>query len=492
MFEGTALGIDLGTSSLKLVLIDAEGHPLHGVERPLLVSSPFAGASEQAPEDWWDALDAAMAELRGLTPAGVAAIASIGLSGQMHGLVCLGADDAVLRPAMLWNDNRARLEAGIYREDVALESRAGLRAAPGLTACKLAWLRTNEPDTARRTVRISLCKDYLRLRMTGEFVTDPCDAAGTLLFDEAKRQWSDESLDLFGLQTEQLPRVIEGPEISGRLLPAIAARWGIDRPAVVIAGAGDGAAGAIGIGLTEPGRGFISLGTSAQISIAQDFYAPAPGSTVQILAHGLPQLWYRAAALQSGAGAIAWAAQLTGLSVSELLRATEELDVSQRMPVFLPYLAGERTPHDNPDARGVIFGLLVDHSAGHVGRAVLRGLAFALADGYAALVNLGAMPAQLAVVGGGARSALLCRLVASILDTPLHLLSSRAVGAALGVARLALASETGQSLAALTPELGGTIVEPDRQLGDLLRQDLALYRELYQALVPSFAKLERA
>src|SRR5690606_36187545 len=169
------------------------------------------------------------------------------------------------RPAMLWNDNRARLEAGVYREGVALESRAGLRAAPGLTACKLAWLRTNEPDTARRTVRLSLCKDYLRLRMTGEFVTEPCDAAGTLLFDEAKRQWSDESLDLFGLQAEQLPRVIEGPEISGRLLPAIAARWGIDRPAVVIAGAGDGAAGAIGIGSTGPGRGCISLGSAAAI-----------------------------------------------------------------------------------------------------------------------------------------------------------------------------------------------------------------------------------
>jgi xylulokinase len=486
----TALGIDLGTSSLKVVLIDEGGAILASVSRPLAVNSPFPGASEQNPKDWWVALESAIGEIRSAEPGAFADVGGIGLSGQMHGLVCLGKDDSVLRPAILWNDNRARAQAERFRTDLELEARAGLKAAPGLTACKIAWVQSNEQETWHLTARITLCKDYLRLRMTGIHATDPCDAAGTLLFDEIARDWCDRSLALFGLSRAMLPVVFEGPMSTGGLISSVAARWGLRPGTPVVAGAGDGAAGAIGIGATRSGSGFISLGTSAQMSVAQDRYVAAPGSTIQTLAHGLPNLWYSAAALQSGAGAISWAARLGGMSVKELLINVADLDPTEKAPVFLPYLAGERTPHDNPDARGVVFGLLSEHGAAHVGRAVLRGLSFAMADAHDALARLGPMPSQLYIIGGGARSSLLCRMVASILDTELVLLAASDASAALGAARMALATLSGAGPEAFLVEPDcQAVIAPEPELRNSLQSDLPLYRDLYQALVPGFAAL---
>ncbi|PZQ96117.1 MAG: xylulokinase [Cereibacter sphaeroides] len=489
MQDTTVLGLDLGTSALKLLLLDSAGRPLASGEQPLETRRPFVGASEQAPEDWWRALDQGMVALAAKAPAAMGALAAIGLSGQMHGLVDLDAQDRPLGNAILWNDNRAHNEAARATLLPGLEARSGLRPAPGLTACKLDWLARNDPARRDRIARITFCKDWLRLRMTGIHATDPCEAAGSLLFDEARRDWSEESLRAFGLHRIMLPPVLEGPAPTGHLLPELASRWGIAGKPVVVAGAGDGAAGAIGIGAVHPEQGFISVGTSAQISVAQGHYAAAPGSTVQILGHGLPGLWYRAAALQSSGVALSWAAGLTGLSVAALLDAAGTLDPASPAPIFLPYLAGERTPHDNPDARGVLFGLMADHGAAHVGLAVLRGLAFALADGHAALARLGPMPGRLTMVGGGARSPLLCKLVASVLDCPLDLLADANAGAALGAARLALSCLTGQHVADMAaPEVRTTIC-PDPRLGARLRADLNVYRHLYAALVPEFQRL---
>lgn len=485
----TALGLDLGTSGLKVLLMDQAGGVIATADRPLATQRPFPGASEQQPEDWWQALDSAMVELARTAPDAMRAVGAIGLSGQMHGLVCLDAADQPLGPAILWNDNRARDQAARAALLPGLEARAGLRPAPGLTACKLDWLAEHAPEIRSRTARITFCKDWLRLRMTGIHATDPCEAAGSLLLDEARRDWSDDSLRAFGLTRAMLPAVVEGPQATGPLHADLAARWGIAGRPVVVAGAGDGAAGAIGIGAVRPGTGFISIGTSAQISVAQDRYTPAPGSTLQVLAHGLPGLWYRAAALQSGAVALAWAAELTGHKVPDLLAAAETLDPASPAPIFLPYLAGERTPHDNPDARGVLFGLLADHGAAHVGLAVLQGLAFALADGHAALARLGPMPARLSITGGGARSALLCRLTASVLDCPLDLLAEGQAGAALGAARLALSHLTGCPVTQMpSPAIRQTIT-PAPALGQTLRAGLEHYRSLYTALAPAFARL---
>lgn len=491
MNKPTVLGIDLGTSALKILLIDAQANPLGSSERPIVTFHPRSGDSEQNPVDWWTALDESMREMADTFPDAMSEVVAIGLSGQMHGLVCLDDRNRILRPAIIWNDNRARIEADEAGSIPEIEAIAGLRPAPGLTACKLAWLDRNEPSLRQRLARITFCKDYLRLLMTGIHATDPCEAAGSLLFDEKRRTWSDFLLSRFGLAREMLPEVCEGPQVTGVLHSHLAMRWGLSGRPVVVAGAGDGAAGAIGIAAARSGRGFISIGTSAQISIAQDFFQPASGSGVQILAHGLPDLWYRAAALQSGASAIAWAARLAGTSVADLLAAVDHVDPTERNPVFLPYLAGERTPHDNPDARGVLFGLLADHGPGHFGRAVLRGLAFALADGYDALAPLGPMPTRLAIIGGGARSDLLCRLVASVLDTPLERIGSTKTGAALGAAFLALSSTKGhQAIFDTIPDVDA-VFEPDPQLHSLLQQDLMQFRSLYAALVPQFTRIER-
>ena len=488
----TVLGLDLGTSSLKLALIDAEQRVIATAEQPLAVSNPAPGASEQDPEDWWSALERGIGAVRAAAPEDFARVGAIGLSGQMHGAVWLGADDRPLRPAMLWNDGRATREAAEATALPWLEPGAGLGPAPGLTACKHAWLARAEPATHARVARLTLCKDYLRLRMTGEHATDPCDAAGTLLFDEAARDWSDRALAAFGLSREMLPRVVEGPEPTGRLRAALARDWGFGTAPLVIAGAGDGAAGALGLGLVAPGAGFVSLGTSAQISLAQDRYTPAPGSTLQVLAHGLPGLWYRAAALQSGAGALAWAARMTGRDVGRLLAETGALDPAGSMPVFLPYLAGERTPHDNPEARGVLFGLTNDHGPAHLGRAVLRGLAFALADGLDALRALGPVPPELAVVGGGARSEFVLRVIASALDTTLVIRDGAAGGAAFGVGRLALATLTGADPATLLrPAAELRRVAPDPALAAALAQARPGFRDLYRALVPSFSSASK-
>ena len=487
-----ALGIDLGTSALKAALVE-EGGLRAVAERAVPVSRPAPGASEQDPGDWWRALEAALGELRAAEPGVFAGVGAIGLSGQMHGAVWLGADDRPLRPAMLWNDARATREAAEARGLGWLEAEAGLAPAPGLTAVKHRWLARAEPPTFAAARRLTLCKDYLRLRMTGTHATDPCEAAGTLLFDEASRGWSERALDAFGLARAMLPAVAEGPEATGRLRPGLAAEWGFDAAPLVIAGAGDGAAGALGLGLAREGEGFVSLGTSAQISVAQGAYRPAPGSGLQVLAHGLPGLWYRAAALQSGAGALAWAARLTGRSLAELLAEAAALDPAGEAPVFLPYLAGERTPHEDPDARGVLFGLGLDHGPGHVGRAVLRGLALALADGLAALRAAGPVPGELSVVGGGTRAPSLLALTAAALETPLVVRDGGASGAALGVGRVALATLLGAEPAAFlapAPEIGRVL--PDPALAARLAAALPRYRALYAALRPAFRDLARA
>jgi xylulokinase len=445
------LGVDLGTSAVKAVLLDETGAVTAQASAPLTVSRPHPRWSEQDPEDWWRAATAAVRQLPETLRTRVA---GVGLSGQMHGAVLLDSADRVLRPAILWNDGRAAAECAAL--DEAARRVAGNRAMPGFTAPKLLWARAREPEVFAATHRVLLPKDWLRLRLTGEAVSEMSDAAGTLWLDVARRDWSEELLALTGLARSHMPRLVEGSEVSG----AVGIEdWGIPRGVPVAGGAGDNAAGAIGLGCVEPGDAFVSLGTSGVIFVADAAPRPDPARTVHAFCHALPGLWHRMAVILSAGGALAWAATALGADEATLAREAEGAEPGRVL--FLPYLAGERTPHDDAAACGSWFGLDGATTRGQMARAVMQGVAFALADGLAALEAEGGRVARLALIGGGARSSLWARMLAAALDRPLDLVADPGVGPALGAARLAMiAAGAGAAEVCAKPRVTGE-VRPD-------------------------------
>lgn len=483
------LGLDLGTSAVKALLVDDTQAIRAAAAVTLATSRPHPGWSEQDPDDWWRAAEAAMAALRAEAPAAFAEVAAIGLSGQMHGATLLGADDRPLRPAILWNDGRAVAECADLRARVPdIDALAGAPAVPGLAAPKLLWVARHEPEIWRQVRRILAPKDYLRLVLTGEAATDPCDAAGMLLLDEAARDWSPRLTDAAGLTPGWLPRIAEGPSIAGRLGPAIAARLGLAAGTPVAAGAGDAAAAAIGVGFVTAGETIVSLGTSAQVTVMLDRYRPAPGLVLQSFAHGVPGLWFRSAALLNGASALEWGCGLLGLAVGDGLARAEAAFRGPSPLLFLPYLSGERTPHDDPDARGVIFGLSPATGPADVVQAVAEGVAFALADGRDCLAAAGDAVSAVALVGGGARSVFWTRIIAAVLDLPVTRYVAADGGPAFGAARLARIALTGEAVAAVCvkpPVLDETT--PDPALAAAYAARLPRFRALYRALRPEFA-----
>ncbi len=435
------LGIDLGTSELKLVLLAASGRIEASARVPLTVSRPRPLWAEQAPADWWGALDAAMAQLAQSHAESMRTVRGIGLAGQMHGAVLLDAQDEVLRPAILWNDGRSGAQCVALMRDVpALTQIAGNLAMPGFTAPKLQWVREHEPEIHARTARVLLPKDWLRLRLTGEAITDMSDASGTLWLDVARRDWSDTLLHATGLSRAQMPALVEGSAPGGHLRGELARRWGLPEGTVVAGGGGDNAASAVGIGAVEPGQGFVSLGTSGVIFVVSDRFRPNPASAVHAFCHALPARWHQMSVMLAAASALDWAARMTGSAdVASLVARAATLSPVQRSraPIFLPYLSGERTPHNDPRAQGVLFGLTHEHDAAALGWAVLEGVAFGLLDGLCSFaLPAGALPQRLALVGGGARSALWGDLLAATLGIELEVSAGNEAGGALGAARL--------------------------------------------------------
>lgn len=484
------LGIDLGTSELKVLLLDERHRIVASTGEPLALQRPRPLWSEQHPADWWAAMDAALQRLAARHAAAMAAVQGIGLSGQMHGAVVLDAAGQVLRPAILWNDGRsgdacAALQAAVP----ALRDITGNLAMPGFTAPKLWWLREHEPALFDRVRCVLLPKDWLRFGLTGEKVGEMSDASGTLWLDVGRRCWSVDVLTACGLGVEQMPRLLEGSEVSGHLLPALAARWGL-RPAIPVAGGGgDNAASAVGIGAVRPGQGFVSLGTSGVVFLASDRFRPNPASAVHAFCHALPHAWHQMSVMLSAASALRWARELLGLpSEAALLERVAALTPAQQAaaPTFLPYLGGERTPHNDPRAQGVLFGLDSGHDAASVGYAVIEGVAFGLRDGWAAMDAAPGEVAQLSLVGGGARSALWAKLIASTLGLPLVTHEGGEAGGALGAARLAwLATGGGPGSVCVAPPVRGR-VEPDPRQADLLAPRYERFRRLYPALRPHF------
>ena len=489
------LGIDLGTSGVKAVLVDGNDRIVGQATAPLEVSTPRPLWSEQDPEDWWNATCRAVDELLAEHGPALAATRAIGLSGQMHGATLLDARGEVLRPAILWNDGRSGAECAALEGRVPESRRiTGNLAMPGFTAPKLLWVAAHEPGVFGRVAKVLLPKDWLRYRLSGEHVAEMSDASGTLWLDVANRRWSEEMLAATGLDLGHMPRLVEGSAPSASLSPALARRWGMSGEVVIAGGAGDNAAGAAGIGTVAPGRAFLSLGTSGVLFAANRAYAPNPERAVHAFCHCFPDTWHQMSVILSAAASLAWAATVTGAGDEAALvaeAATAEAGL-ERVPLFLPYLTGERTPHNDPHAKGVFFGLDQATGRGDLGWAVLEGVAFAFADGHDALLEAGTEIDETSVIGGGARSALWGRILAAALRRPLTYHAGSEVGPTLGAARLARLAATGERPEEVcTPPPVDRVVEPEADLAERLAPRLERWRALYRVLRPEMRRFDR-
>jgi xylulokinase len=486
------LGLDLGTSELKALVMSADGAVLATAHAPLAWRQPHPGWAEQDAQDWWQATVAACAQLKASAPQALAAVRAIGLSGQMHGATLLDAADRVLRPCMLWNDTRsvAQCEA-LTRDCPSLHGTAGNLAMPGFTAPKLLWVREHEREVFDRVATVLLPKDWLRLQLTGTKVSEMSDAAGTLWLDVARRDWSDALLAATGLARAHMPALVEGPQVSGQLTAAAARELGLTAGIPVVGGAGDNAASAIGIGAVKAGDSFVSLGTSGVLFSVTDQHRPNVGDAVHAVCHALPGVWHQMAVMLSAASALSWVTRATGqANEGELLAKAATLSAAERdaAPVFLPYLSGERTPHNDAAASGVFLGLRNVHEAPHLAWSVIEGVSFGLRDGLDAMRRAGARIDEVQLVGGGSRSTLWAQLLADVLQARVLIGEASSVGGALGAARLA-ALGLGEINAARIADIcraPTTLHRFEPKPSAALEHRLATYRGAYQALRPVF------
>jgi xylulokinase len=480
----TTLGIDLGTSELKLALVDDRGALVASAGAPLAVARPHPHWAEQDPQDWWDALVVAARALRDRHPEGWSAVRAIGLSGQMHGAVLLDGVRHVLRPAILWNDTRSAAQCDeLVRRLPSLPLIAGNLAMPGFTAPKLMWVAEHEPDVFRRTSLVLLPKDWLRWKLTATAVSDMSDAAGTLWLDVGRRAWSAELLQASGMTLSQMPALVEGSDVSGTLQPEAALALGLPAGLPVAGGGGDNAASAVGIGAVQPGEGFLSLGTSGVLFVVTDRYRPNPASAVHAFCHALPGRWHQMSVMLSAANGLQWVTRLTGLAnEAALLERVEALTDAQRdhAPLFLPYLSGERTPHNDPHAAGAFFGMDNETDAARLGHAVIEGVGFGLADGLQALRDAGTEVGRLTLVGGGARSAHWAQLLADTLDIELQTVDGAEAGGAMGAGRLAWLALGHDESAVCRPPAPRTLFAPRASRRPALLARLERFRELYR------------
>ncbi|MFP8779377.1 xylulokinase [Hydrogenophaga sp. RWCD_12] len=478
------IGIDIGTSEVKALLLGPDQRVIGSAGSALSVSRPQPGHSEQDPAEWWIATQAALASLRAAHSLEYAATEAIGLSGQMHGAVLLDDQDRVLRPAILWNDTRCATECSeMMAELPALSELGGSLAMPGFTAPKLRWVARHEPEVFQRVAKVLLPKDHVRLMLTGEHVSDLSDASGTLWLDVRRRDWSDELLALTGLTRAHMPRLVEGSEAGGRLKADVAQALGLRPGTVVAGGAGDNAASAVGMGAVQPGQGFLSLGTSGVLFVVTPDYQPNAASATHAFCHAVPGRWHQMSVMLSAASALQWVADLLGAAnAGEVAARAASLTAGEReaAPLFLPYLGGERTPHNDAKVRGSFHGLDFDTNAARLGYAVMEGVSFGLLDGLAALNAAGSSVSRLSLVGGGARSAFWAQMLASALDVEIVTHSGSAVGGALGAARLG-ALAAGRSLDEMcqAPPIDATYL-PDPSERALLQHRHAQFRSLYR------------
>ena len=472
------LGLDLGTSGLKAILMDADQTVLAEAVAPLKVSRPADGWSEQAPADWIGAAETVLGQL---AAQGLGEVRGIGLSGQMHGATLLSASDDVLRPCILWNDTRAHKEAAELDRNPVFRRLSGNIVFPGFTAPKLVWVARHEPEIFAQLAKVLLPKDYLRLWLSGEHVAEMSDAAGTSWLDTGARDWSDDLLGATGLSRAHMPRLVEGSEVSGTLRAELAQRFGMRRDVVIAGGGGDNAASGIGVGVVHAGQAFVSLGTSGVLFAANDGYQPDAASAVHTFCHALPGTWHQMGVILAATDALNWFSRIAGASAQDLTAGLGPLAAPGKTR-FLPYLGGERTPLNDATIRGAFVGLEHATDRDAATRAVLEGVTFAIRDCRDALSATGTALRSLLAVGGGSRSDYWLQAIATALDMPVSVPVAGDFGGAFGAARLGLMAATGAGPEIATQPAISHVIEPILALKSAFDEGHARYRAAAAAI----------
>jgi len=491
------LGIDVSTTATKALLIDPAGQVLAAASSVYSFETPRPLWSEQHPNLWWQAAQQSIRAALQKSGVNPAEVGGIGLTGQMHGLVLLNKSGQVLRPAILWNDQRTQAQCDEIHNRIGRQKfiqTTGNVALTGFTAPKILWVQQNEPEIYARAAHILLPKDFVRYQLTGDFALDAADGAGTALFDLKRRTWSEEILAALEIPRAWLPPIFEGTQITGYVTPAAAAATGLKAGTPVMAGGGDQAAGAVGMGVVSPGIVGLTVGTSGVVFATTPAALIEPEGRLHAFCHAAPGKWHFMGVMLSAAGSLQWCRDTLapGLSFDELVQEAESIPAGSDGLQFLPYLSGERTPHPDPLARGAFIGLTVRHKRGHLTRAVLEGVAYGLKDSFALLQNAGLGKIhQVRASGGGTKSSLWRQILASVLQAELVTVNT-AEGAAYGAALLAAAG-AGQ-FASVEEACQQTIqtsggVAPDAAQAAVYLTGYEIYRELYPALQPVFPRL---
>ena len=478
------LGLDFGTSSVKGVLIDAKQKIVATASAPLKVSRPQPGWSEQSPEDWWKACNTVVKTLGKMKPKAIAAVEGIGLSGQQHGATLLGKDGKALRPCILWNDARSFREC----EDIEkAESRAreisGNIPLAGVTAPKLLWVKKHEPKIFSQVAKVLLPKDYIRFRMTGDYASDMSDSSGTYWLDIAKRDWSDKLLAAGSMSIDQMPKLYEGTDATGRLTAAVAKAWGMPKRPVVAGGGGDNAAAACGIGAVTDNSALVSIGTSGVLFVSNDTFRPNAGRAVHAFCHAVPGTWHQMGVILSAAASLEWLATILGKPAPKLTGALGNTLTGPSSALMLPYLSGERTPVADAQVRGLIMGL--GHESDHktLTHAALDAVAFAFRDSLEALKDAGTEVKRVTAVGGGSKSELWLKIIATVLGVPVDLPAAGDVGGAFGAARLGLIAATGADFRkVLTAPKTARTIKPEPKARDAYEAHYRRYASIYPAI----------
>ncbi|MCV0429839.1 MAG: xylulokinase [Roseibium sp.] len=476
------IGLDIGTSSVKAILLGEDQSLIASATSELTVERPHPGWSEQDPDSWWAACEQVLDELKNKVPTELSAVKGIGLSGHMHGATLLDKAGRPLRPCILWNDGRSGKQcAELAEKEPKFMSLGGNLVMPGFTAPKLQWVRENEPEIFAGTAMVLLPKDYVRFKLTGEYVGDMSDSAGTLWMDVAKRDWSDDLLAATGLTRNQMPRLVEGSESSGVMTAEHCSRWGFDTPPVIAGGGGDNAASACGVGAVDPGSAFVSLGTSGVLFVTNERFSPNVDGAVHAFCHAVPETWHQMGVILSATDSLNWLSGILKKSPGELTNALGQ--ISGPSPVsFLPYLGGERTPHNDVDIRAGFSGISHDTDDLVLTHAVMDGVAFALMDCLEALSVAGTRIDRVLAVGGGSRSRTWLEIIASLLNVSVNVPVDGDFGASLGAARLGQAAALGTTDGIFTRPALKASIDPVPSLTETYAEAYDRWRKLYPAL----------
>lgn len=481
------MGLDLGTSSLKAIIIDEHQKVVCEASHNLEVFRPKLGYSEQQPQDWIDAVDIVIEELKNKHPDILAKTIAIGLSGQMHGLTLLDSKGEVIRPAILWNDGRSSQECvELTQKEPAFLTLGGNLLMPGFTAPKLEWVRKYEPENFEKIHQILLPKDYIRFYLTGEFVSEMSDAAGTLWLDIKQRAWSEPLLAASQISKNQLPRLVEGSEISGYLKSDLAKRWGMKADVIVAGGAGDNAAAACGLGAVNPSDAFISLGTSGVVFACSSDFQSSPETAVHSFCHATPNVWHQMGVFLAATDCVNWISEFTNQSIETLMSQLGSVEDGPSKLLFLPYLSGERTPYNDADARASLIGLSRSDKGEDVARAILEGVAFAIYDNINALTAAGTnIGDTLMLVGGGSRNHLWVQIIATLLNRTIEIPEGAHLGAAFGAARLGM-SAAGRSDVFIKPATAQKF-EPCAAVQEAYRNKFNHFKSIHYTLKETYA-----